>query len=316
MSDRFLHDEFIGRWLGGSLSPAELTELESWMAAHSEQGVYLLSLQRVWERTGSLRVRDSDVDLAWTNLRPKLRATARTRKLSLPWVWAAAALVLIAVGVHQWLDREIVVTIATDRGETHQLLLPDRSEVTLNAESEIEFDGNHFRDDRRVRLQGEAFFNVVKQKAPFTVVSGDVQTTVLGTSFNIRSRGDDVEVACMTGRVQVRSEETMVELSPGFATRRVGRALSEPYTVDASRRAAWMFDRLHFESVPLETVWEEIERRCNVIVQRPQLDLTFSGVVHVGSAERAIDQVCRTAGLSYGKKGDTLYVVRRKNKGE
>ncbi|WP_194778139.1 FecR family protein [Pararhodonellum marinum] len=101
------------------------------------------------------------------------------------------------------------VTVQSLPGERKTLDLPDGSKVTLNSNSAITYAEN-FLDNRAVQLDGEGFFEVVPQKGqPFTVSSGDLETKVLGTSFNVSSLRDaEGTIAVKTGKVSVKSMKT------------------------------------------------------------------------------------------------------------
>lgn len=104
--------------------------------------------------------------------------------------------------------QEIVYQLKeTHNGQHLTFRLDDGTEITLNSNSTLRFP-EHFSDSsREVVLTGEAFFDVAKDaKRPFTVFSGNVSTTALGTSFNIRCPSDSsgAEVSLVTGSVNVR----------------------------------------------------------------------------------------------------------------
>ncbi|HVV02934.1 MAG TPA: FecR family protein, partial [Puia sp.] len=94
----------------------------------------------------------------------------------------------------------------TERSEYKYLLLPDSTQVWLNASSTLEFP-EHFRTNKReVTLSGEAYFDVRhSEKTPFIIHTGKVSTTVLGTSFNIKAYPDrqHIIVSVSTGKVKV-----------------------------------------------------------------------------------------------------------------
>src|SRR5690606_33837898 len=101
--------------------------------------------------------------------------------------------------------------------------LPDGTQVNLNYESQLKFPKVFEGNIRKVELIGEAFFEVVKNDTmPFIVKTGDVETEVLGTSFNIRSyeRGQTAEVSLVTGKVKIHYIDGSIKkesthLSPG-----------------------------------------------------------------------------------------------------
>ena len=74
-----------------------------------------------------------------------------------------------------------------------EILLPDGSAVTLNANSKLQY---YTHSARKVWLEGEAFFEVKKipeTAEPFQVVTNDLTITVLGTTFNVNSRNEQTK---------------------------------------------------------------------------------------------------------------------------
>ena len=90
--------------------------------------------------------------------------------------------------------KNAVNTLSTGRGETYTLILPDQSKVWLNAASSITYSTDlvDSKGIRKVQLQGEAYFEVFKDKAhPFIVSTANQNVEVLGTHFNINSYVDE-----------------------------------------------------------------------------------------------------------------------------
>jgi transmembrane sensor len=98
------------------------------------------------------------------------------------------------------------VEVATGRAEVRKIRLPDSSEVWLNANTVVRYAAD-FRENRQVRLDGEALFEVAHhQDHPFTVETPDgLRTEVLGTRFDIKSydRLPVSEVSVINGRIRV-----------------------------------------------------------------------------------------------------------------
>ncbi|WP_192350093.1 FecR family protein [Algoriphagus sp. Y33] len=100
------------------------------------------------------------------------------------------------------------VTKVVPRGIKKVFTLPDNSVVTVNSGSEFSYSSD-FSNDRMVKLKGQAFFEVTSDpKRPFRVVSKDITTMVLGTSFDMKAYddGSDLHVAVVSGKVEVKTE--------------------------------------------------------------------------------------------------------------
>lgn len=105
----------------------------------------------------------------------------------------------------------------TDWGQKLDITLEDGTKIRLNSGSSIKFP-EHFNDSvRQVELTGEAFFDVAKNPhKPFIIKSGALNTTVLGTSFNINAYQESQEIAVTvaTGKVKVASQNNETFLLP------------------------------------------------------------------------------------------------------
>ncbi len=109
-------------------------------------------------------------------------------------------------------------TLTTPRGGEYQVVLPDGTKVWLNAASSITYPTQFSGNERRVKLTGEAYFEVAKNKAkPFYVSMNDVQVRVLGTHFNISAYGDDdaITTTLLEGSVQVSKNKSVSIIKPG-----------------------------------------------------------------------------------------------------
>ncbi|GAA4320824.1 FecR domain-containing protein [Mucilaginibacter gynuensis] len=131
---------------------------------------------------------------------------------------AAVTILLISVGLlfrkkaAEHSNKEAYTIIKTGTGQVRKLQLPDGSTVWLNAMSSIrvseDFENKTFRN---IYLdEGEAFFEVKKNPArPFLVITRNITTRVLGTSFNVKAYNklNNATVTVRTGRVQVNDKQ-------------------------------------------------------------------------------------------------------------
>ena len=107
----------------------------------------------------------------------------------------------------------------TERKEQRYLLLPDSTQVWLNAASSLEFPDKFKGNKREVFLTGEAFFDVKHaDNSPFLIHTKNVTTTVVGTAFNIRAYPDQkmITVSVSRGKVKVsRNDQLIATLTKG-----------------------------------------------------------------------------------------------------
>ena len=199
-------------------TPEEVEAIAQWKAADKRHAKQLAHVEWLWQQSRRVAASSTvDEEAAWQHFK-KLRHTpaalqiqpARSRQLRRGWLQAAAAvLVLLVAG---YLVRLLIRPAAQApamlavHATTHTLTdtLPDGSVVTLNRNSSLEKPEVFTGQERRVNLQGEAFFDVQpNQQKPFTITAGAAEISVLGTSFNVKADTASLEVIVETGVVQV-----------------------------------------------------------------------------------------------------------------
>lgn len=100
--------------------------------------------------------------------------------------------------------------VSAKSGIKSYLILPDGSKVWLNSESKLEYQSNFNDSIREVTLEGEAFFDVVKDKTrPFIVHTSDIDIRVLGTAFNVKSypKESSIEATLIHGLIEVTNKK-------------------------------------------------------------------------------------------------------------
>jgi ferric-dicitrate binding protein FerR (iron transport regulator) len=109
-------------------------------------------------------------------------------------------------------------TLTTPRGGEYKVMLPDGTNVWLNSSSSLSYPVEFAGNERRVKLNGEAYFEVAKNKdKPFYVCINKVQVKVLGTHFNIAAYNDDEQLTTtlLEGSVQISKNNRQCLLKPG-----------------------------------------------------------------------------------------------------
>jgi len=182
-------------------------------------------------------------------------------------------------------------TLSTGKGETYQLRLPDGSLVWLNAASSLTFSTNlNTRGKRRVKLDGEGYFEVSKdKKRPFIVESRDQEVEVLGTHFNINSYANEpsTKTALLEGSIRIgvfaangaKTSQKMIR--PGEQAV-VSQSVIKVEPLADPEAIAWKEGLFRFEKADIKTVMRQLQRWYNIVViydgDVPQV--SFSGNLH------------------------------------
>ncbi|SMC45526.1 FecR family protein [Pedobacter africanus] len=163
-------------------------------------------------------------------------------------------------------------TITTPRGGTYQVTLADGTKVWLNAASSLTYSPVLNKEGiRRVKLEGEAYFEVAKDKdRPFIVDSKGQEVKVLGTHFNISSYADEsaVKTTLLEGSVLVRSNlhKDEIVLKPSEQASLTGSAGIAVRQVDVNEAVAWKTGDFRFKDQLITDIMKQIARWYDVEV--------------------------------------------------
>jgi ferric-dicitrate binding protein FerR (iron transport regulator) len=209
----------------GEASPGEEEAVNEWMNENAANKEYYTQLKKVWDNSKKLAVDSTlDVDKAWERFQKRVAGQNETPKIvnrsRFSWMRIAASVILIAglgIAAYFMINNNEPKEMVAQTGQNVLVdTLSDGSVITLNKRSTITYPSKFKGDTRAIALKGEAFFNVAPdKKKPFIISVNDVQVTVVGTSFNIKSENGSTEVVVETGIVQVTRSGKTVELIAG-----------------------------------------------------------------------------------------------------
>ncbi|PSL34036.1 FecR family protein [Dyadobacter jiangsuensis] len=197
-------------------------------------------------------------------------------------------------------------TISTPAGGQYSIRLPDGSQVWLNAKSSITFSTAFAGKDRRVKVQGEVYFEVRKENGrPFVVdVDGRQQVIVTGTQFNVNAYTDEPEIrtTLLEGAVRVAdTRRESLQLAPGEQASFQTGGRFRKATVDVAEAVAWKNGLFQFRETSLATIMRDIERWYNVEVTYPEgiPQKRFSGKLRRNSKASEILEILKFAGVNF-----------------
>ena len=305
----------------GACTEAERTELETtWhLAGLGKEAEVAPSTDAAWARLLDTLDNGRPVG-APRKLRPE-RGSHRRRRGR--WRWGMVGLTVVAVvGMALAFWRQ-PVTIHAPRGSTVAVTLPDGSQAELNSGSALAYERRLFGWTRTLRLDGEAFFEVVRAEEPFVVETFNAAVAVLGTRFNVRAWPDDdqpetvvvlqsgaVELVSRTGRARA------VRLEPGQLSRLplgAGQP-SQPEAVSVDRLLAWRSGGLVFNNQPLGVILSEVERRFGVEIRTRPRSIEHDSLVlflaRPPNAEAVLEAICRFRGYRYRATDDGYAIMK------
>ncbi len=210
-------------------------------------------------------------------------------------------------------------TLATANAETYKLRLPDGSFVWLNAASSISYSAQLIENGKRnIKLKGEAYFEVAKDKDhPFVVQTDKQEIEVLGTHFNVNAYKDEpvVTTTLLEGSVKVSgtTSQTVRVLKPGDQSANTGLVITVN-KVDTEAVTDWKNGEFIFKGEDFKTAMRRIARWYDVeIVYDPgvQTNIEPGGWISRKSNLSAVLQLIENAGNVHFKiEGRRILVTR------
>jgi transmembrane sensor len=214
-----------------------------------------------------------------------------------------------------------LVMKSTASGQKLTVTLSDGSTVRLNAESSITYPEVFSEERREIQLTGEAYFSVRENNdKPFIVNSGNIQTSVLGTAFNVNARDSaHISVALVSGKVQVKSLASESEgqskafyLAPGQCanySRESGRFTIAPFNKE--KLIAWKDGIIYFSAASHEQVFNQLARWYGVefvFENSPEEEWEVTGEFKDMSLELLLNTISNAKGFTFQMQKDTVLI--------
>jgi len=255
-----IHD-LIGKYLSGEATKEEAEKVHQWIDSDENNKADFQLLKKFWEGAGEQWPVMFDTQLAWTKVDAKIRKPAApyrviamfTKKAAI----AVAASLILALSAW-WIvsSRTGYNNLVADTA-VKDVILEDGSKVYLRNGASLRFPEKFAKDSRQVSLSGEAFFEVTPNTArPFVITAGESEVHVIGTSFTINERENNVEVIVRTGKVQFNSKldtNKKVILVPGEKALLANNTIRKDVNTDNNFNA-WQSHQLVFNNTPLGQV--------------------------------------------------------------
>lgn len=311
---------------------------------------FYLQLYQAWQRSIYYKIGFIDSEKAYSDF---LSNSLKRRTTSIFRYFVAAATVLIICAIALYFYRSDMslrtskkVLSATEvivpKGSTRKVVLPDGTKVTINAGSTLKFDSDFGDKSRTVYLNGEAYFDISKNKAPFIVKTHNYTIRDIGTIFNVKAYSDDLsfETMVIEGEVQVEGKlaidsdksqvisvkqrqvlklnyapvpNPIVQTKNDFAeivevkVQKINPAQVEVYT-------GWTEDLLVFEGITFQEIIKIMERRYDVdiIMEDSKLrNYVYTGSFkNIDNVEKALKIMKETTDIDYEKNGRIITISK------
>ena len=328
MEDEIYH--IVIQKLKGEISPENNELLKKWLKKDLSNENLLHEIENTWKITGKIKVKNQvNVDEEWkrfqkfrdTKTSPlddlNLRSPKKlvTNILKIAAVLVIGFLLVFSVQKYWFSDKNYIIAQSGDSDK--ELLLADGTRILLNKNSVLKYSKKFGAKNRKVKLNGEAHFNVAKSKIPFTIETSFTKTRVLGTKFNLKaySSQDMVELTVQEGKVEFgdRKKKNKIILTKGEyalfnnTTKKIQQGtISELHKLNHP---------LNFNNEALKEIAKSISVHYNkeVVVDENIQDLRITSSFEELSIEEILKliEIALEADCSIQK--DTIYIRKKSN---
>jgi transmembrane sensor len=315
-------------YFNGRISENDLNDLKLWVAQSPENKLLLNELEQVWKITGKLSFDiNPDVEEEWNRFVKDRNNTTDIidfkivhhfkfgRLLKVAAVFIPALLVL-SLGFFYLKNKnktsELTIITANEKKEC---LLPDGSKVWINQHSNLIYPVEFSKNERVIKLDGEAFFEVVKGKSPFKIVTAKTQVVVVGTAFNVRAYQHEkiTEVVVTRGTVIFKDKgsnnKAVLESGDKGTYDETTKEIRQGKATDFNA-SGWKDELLSFQDTPLSEIENILTRYFNVSVQITPLmkPCKFTGEFRRPELEEVLKVISISLGATYNFTNDSVFL--------
>ncbi len=328
-NERYLY--LVTREITGEISPEEKAELEALLKVSPELQERYKILDKFW-RQEVYSDQSTDTDEALKKVLGRINGAdesvpaTKTFSLSVFWKLAAAAMVIMAIGIGVYIynvyrtpPQIAMVEKHNGTGMRSMITLPDDSRVWLNAESTISYPEVFAGNTREVHLSGEAFFNVSHNaEKPFYIHLNKAAVRVIGTSFNVKAYANEEniqtsvvsgKVAFVSNRGDVRDSVFLVKNNKVTYSLATGDMHTDITNTLDDRE--WINGKLICKSETLESITRQLERNFGkkVVIKDPKVgQYRFTGTFDESSLDEIMRYLAMTRPFKYTITEKTLVI--------
>lgn len=260
---------------------------------------------------------------SWKKLEARLHPGIR--HLHNVWIRVActAAILITACGWTAWnlWHRPIEQITVSTLAETRTLYLPDNSRVILNRYSTLTYPATFHGDERPIQLEGEAYFEVTKDKHhPFKVNAGEVEIQVLGTRFNIEAYQEDntISTTLLEGSIALQTPVQQLKLHPREQViyQKEQKRLFLRKNRNTANETAWQQGILSFHNEPLKEIVRQLVNNYHTSIRFDNEELKeyrLTATFHTRETLDDILEILKEAGHLEFRRTTTGYILSSKN---
>lgn len=272
-----INDNLLVSYLSKQTSSDENKLVEDWLKMSVTNKNHFEQIQTLWQHSAAIgEISKIDMQADWKKIQKGFKNANRTRKSFFNTsLYRIAAIIVVLLTVsyfaNNYFNKDTKYISEFSGGDIKKINLPDGSLAVLNKHTEIKYSEN-FKKNRNIVLKGEAYFEVVhNKKSPFTVKCGKTITKVLGTTFNVATKGNKIEVAVFSGKVsfsETKANSNEVLLTKGMkGVYDSKESLLSAIKHDNQNIISWKTKSLIFKNMYLGDVVNDLKRYFEVEIE-------------------------------------------------
>lgn len=313
--------DLLDRFFQGLSSEKENEILKTWIKNPEAKDVFNEYYQQSWLLAPDTMEKNLQNDIL-SDILDEIDNTSNTVKnkkrkntrISLLRYIAVAASIAIIVGISAFFLGQKVsildnnpVTMSVANGQKGDIILADGSHVYINSDSKITYNNTYNTTTRTLSLQGEAYFEVAKNKdLPFIVKANGLNIEALGTSFNVKAHQNShsVSVILIEGSVRVGNENHEETLSPNerLEYNLITKAFEKSELHPNADLLLWRSKELVFYGESLVDICNTLTRMYDwkfVFKNEAIKYYTYTGIIKNNSLENVMDFISQSTAIRY-----------------
>jgi len=316
----------ITKYLDGTATKVEQTKLLLWLR-QKENHIVFNSLKLEWKKGLDNVQLPVGSEKSWNTIQDQLlqksyKGWHSSRKMNQFFRIAAIFFFVLSLGSAVYFvsnqyktTPEFFTSVVAENGQISKVELPDGSVVWLNSGTKLRYSNLFAADNRNIDLNGEAYFQVSKNKElPLIVTSGELQVKVLGTKFNVSAypSSENIDVVLESGKVELLStvlESFQYQLKPGERATfsKAGRQLAVS-RVNTAKYTSWKDGIINIYNQPLDELVKRLETRYNQKFEytKELKDYHFTFTIKNESLDEIIDLMEKVAPVKAVQKDDII----------
>lgn len=208
--------------------------------------------------------------------------------------------------------------VMAENGQKTKILLPDGTQVWLNSESRLTYFSDFNENNRRVKLDGEAFFDVMKSTDQRFIVEADcVNVVVYGTVFNVSAYNDEptINISLLSGRINVENSldnKLLAKISPDqlFSISKMDMSWGVQ-ACDVQIESLWTQNMLKFENAPAAEVFHKLERWYGMTIHIENMDVNirYGFTLKSESLREILGEINKITPIIYKVNGEEVNII-------